>query len=288
MNGNTLSVSDVISVPSTVERATDKNGDAMGWDGYGKYLDINMGDPKIVDDMVAGGVSRSDAQKAVDFQKGIQSAYQASYDNDNSLNNVTDFGVSQNSKNATEAISDAGNMYSNVIVRNAPGDAVGPINYRQANFSLADTYADRRTSVADVGAGIADKFIPFVNPASGVVDATQASAASKGILGQEMSTADKFAVGAKTAVPFGRTISNLQGAAQYDNYGQTATAPTSTPQSSSEVREMVLKENPNATEEETQDAIEAYGFGEYASHLNKFSGGRSARPENNFTKKRTW
>lgn len=125
-------------------------------------------------------------------------------------------------QNQLKSLGVGGDMGREVVDRNARFALQDPVNEPQSEFAFADTYADDYKGLVDYAARVGDMFIPFISPASGAVDADQAADAYEGVFGKPMPGGEKFAVGAKTAVPGVRAIGGLVGAAQYDNYGKSA------------------------------------------------------------------
>jgi len=294
---------------------------AREWERPEDYLNADL--TGMAESLVAAGISERDAEKMMERQRGIQSVYQRQYDNDKSLDNATarfkdlsgvdaarnavDAGkalasgnyVSAAAKawsatreytsgdsNGVKAMIDAGNMYREDAERNyASGDpsGVGVPYLNQSNFAFDDTFAGKYKTAADSVAGVADAFIPFINPAQGIVDATQANDSRKALLDEEMSTSDMWKVGVKSAIPGARMLGNWVGAAQYDDYDRNRYIPPE--ESSNDVQDVPLKPlipgQQVAANKAADPALEnAYIFGNegYNSHIKGFKGSRIKKP----------
>lgn len=173
-------------------------------------------------------------------------------------------------KQAISNVANAGDMQAQVMLRNSPGDGVGPLNMRQAKFAGTDTYAADRRTLADGAAAVADTIqpIPFIKPFQGMVDASQGNDMSQWYYNEDSSSEDKWATGMKTAMPFVRDVGGLLGAAQYDNYGKPA---TNTPNMSGDSNpiEYLKKNNIDPQSPEGQAYLKNW-YQQYSGHNRNF------------------
>lgn len=254
-----------VSQPSNIPFATPAGqygeGISKTWTGNKSYLNADLSGMK--QSLMAAGMSEAEAQKHQDYQMGVQAGYQRQADNRVSLDNYTAYGA----KVDNEALAEAGNEYRGVKDRNAPmhEDALakGLTAMDRNNFAFDNKFAGEYKTGADYAAMVGDAFVPFVSPFQGMVDASQGSDARKSLLGSEMSTADKWRIGLNTAIPFARTIGDMIGPGQYDNYGAAANIQEQIGGSDS-VPQQILNEleskgiDPDS--EEGKEAIKQYGL----------------------------
>lgn len=223
-------------VPSAQHTRTDRRGllndkDKLkgDWGNAKSYIAADLS--PLEGKLKAEGLDDKAIKGIMNQEKGIQGAFGYLSDNDANLNNFDTYGEKEykNNKTYQPALIKGGVAYKDMKNTDVPmhEDAIekGLTEQDRANYAFHDQYAPALKTGADTAAVVGDFFVPYARPFQGAVDAAQAAKASEGLIGKEMSSADKWSIGAKSAVPFARTLQdNLQGSAQYENYGKTQSA----------------------------------------------------------------